>query len=39
MQSLSEKYRPSTWEGVIGQPKAIREIQTAARDGFGGKAF
>lgn len=36
---LYEKYRPQTFEQVIGQEKAIRQIQLAGRMGFGGKAF
>jgi len=36
---LYEKYRPQTFEEVIGQDKAIRQIRLAGRTGFGGKAF
>ena len=36
---LYEKYRPQTFEEVLGQDKAIRQIQLAGRTGFGGKAF
>jgi DNA polymerase-3 subunit gamma/tau len=36
---LYEKYRPQMFEQVIGQEKAIRQIQLAGRTGFGGKAF
>jgi replication-associated recombination protein RarA len=37
--NLYERYRPTTFEHVIGQDKAIRQIQLAGRTGFGGKAF
>lgn len=37
--NLYEQYRPTTFEQVIGQDKAIRQIQLAGRTGFGGKAF
>ena len=36
---LYEKYRPQTFEQVLGQDKAIRQIQLAGRTGFGGRAF
>jgi DNA polymerase-3 subunit gamma/tau len=36
---LYEKYRPQTFAEVLGQDKAIRQIQFAGRTGFGGKAF
>jgi replication-associated recombination protein RarA len=36
---LYEKYRPQSFEQVIGQDKAIRQIKLAGRTGFGGKAF
>jgi len=36
---LYEKYRPQTFEQVLGQDKAIRQIRLAGRTGFGGKAF
>jgi DNA polymerase-3 subunit gamma/tau len=36
---LYEKYRPQTFEQVIGQDKAIRQIRLAGGKGFGGKAF
>ena len=40
MQSLFEQYRPTTWDDVVGQGKAIRQIQTVAkRGGLGGRAF
>ena len=37
--NLYERYRPQTFEQVLGQSKAIRQIQLAGRTGFGGKAF
>jgi len=36
---LYEKYRPQTFEQVLGQDKAIRTIRLAGKTGFGGKAF
>ena len=39
MKPLYEKYRPQTWEEVIGQDKAIERIRTAGRRGFGGRAY
>jgi replication-associated recombination protein RarA len=36
---LYEKYRPQTFEQVIGQDKAIRQIRLVGGKGFGGKAF
>jgi len=37
--NLYERYRPQTFEQVLGQDKAIRQIRLAGRTGFGGKAF
>jgi len=37
--NLYDKYRPNDFDGVLGQDKAIRQIQLAGRTGFGGKAF
>jgi replication-associated recombination protein RarA len=37
--NLYERYRPQTFEQVIGQDKAIRQIRLAGKTGFGGKAF
>jgi replication-associated recombination protein RarA len=37
--NLYEQYRPLTFEQVIGQDKAVRQIRLAGRTGFGGKAF
>ena len=40
MKSLFEKYRPSTWNEVIGQDKAVSALQRIkARGGFGGRAY
>ena len=36
---LYEKYRPQTFAEVLGQDKAVKQIQLAGRTGFGGKAF
>jgi len=36
---LYEKYRPQTFGEVLGQDRAVRQIQLAGRTGFGGKAF
>jgi replication-associated recombination protein RarA len=39
-QFLPDKYRPRTWAEVIGQEKAIKQIQTIAkRSGYGGRAW
>lgn len=37
--NLYERYRPQTFDDVLGQDKAIRQIRLAGRTGFGGKAF
>jgi DNA polymerase III gamma/tau subunit len=37
--NLYEKYRPQTFEQVLGQDKAIKQIRLAGKTGFGGKAF
>lgn len=38
--NLSEKYRPSSWQEVIGQPKAIETIQRLqSSSGIGGRAL
>lgn len=39
MQPLYEQYRPHTWDDVVGQEKAIRQIRTVARRGIGGRAW
>ena len=39
MQPLHEQYRPRTWSDVIGQPKALKTVQTLAKRGLTGRAF
>ena len=39
MNPLHEQYRPTTWDDVIGQDRAIAKIRTVARRGLGGRAF
>ena len=40
MKSLFEKYRPASWEQVIGQPKAVSALlRLRERGGFGGRAY
>jgi DNA polymerase III gamma/tau subunit len=39
MRPLYERYRPQTWNEVIGQDKAIERIRTAGRRGFGSRAY
>lgn len=39
MKTLFEQYRPATFEQVIGQEKAIGQLQTIGRRGFGGNAI
>ena len=36
---LFEEYRPTTWEQVIGQDKAIQKIKVIGRRGLGGRAY
>jgi replication-associated recombination protein RarA len=36
---LFEEYRPTTWEQVIGQEKAVKKIEVLSRRGIGGRAF
>ena len=36
---LYEEYRPSSWEQVIGQEKAVKRLRAIGRRGYGGKAF
>lgn len=39
-QPLYEKYRPCSWDDVVGQNKAVKRLQTLeACSGFGGRAF
>ena len=40
MQALYEQYRPTTWDGVVGQEKAVKRINTIRkRGGLGGRAY
>ena len=36
---LHEKYRPAAFEDVVGQAKAVRQIQATGKRGYAGKAF
>jgi len=39
MKPLYEKYRPQSFEDVVGQDKAIARIRQIASRGVGGRAF
>jgi len=39
MPALYEQYRPTTWEAVVGQDKAVAVLQAAAKRGAGGRAY
>ena len=39
MNPLHEQYRPTTWDDVAGQDKAIAKVRIVARRGLGGRAF
>lgn len=39
MQQLYEKYRPSTLDGVLGQPKAVKKVKLLLARSWGGRAF
>ena len=39
MTALHEQYRPTTWDDVVGQNRAIAKVRTVARRGLGGRAF
>ena len=39
MKPLYEQYRPTSWEDVAGQDKAVQRIRTLARRGLGGRAY
>ena len=39
MQPLHEQYRPTCFDDVAGQDKAVRTIQTLAKRGLTGRAF
>jgi DNA polymerase-3 subunit gamma/tau len=36
---LHEQYRPKSWAEVVGQDRAIRQIETLKRRGLGGRAY
>ena len=36
---LYEKYRPQSWDAVIGQDKAVRRLRRSSLDQIGGQAF
>ena len=36
---LFEKYNPTTWSQVVGQPAALRQIELLRRNGLGGRAY
>lgn len=38
-QSLYEQYRPTSWDEVVGQDKAIKQITIIKRRGLSGKAY
>lgn len=37
--NLYEKHRPTTFDEVLGQDRAVKQIRLAGRTGYGGKAF
>lgn len=39
MNALYEQFRPTTWDQVIGQPKAVATVRRLADRGLGGRAF
>ena len=39
MAMLYEKYRPRTLDQVVGQGKAVKQIKTLLRRGWGGRAW
>lgn len=39
MPSLFEKYRPSCWDDVVGQDKAVSRCRKLCQRGLGGQAF
>src|SRR5688572_24454064 len=36
---LHEHYRPQAWSEVVGQDKALRQLETLRRRGLGGRAY
>ncbi len=39
MISLFEKFRPQTFDQVVGQDKALARLKVATRNGYGGRAY
>ncbi|MFC1764850.1 hypothetical protein ACFL6U_22610 [Planctomycetota bacterium] len=39
METLSDKYRPSTFDEVLGQDKAVRKVNLLLERGWGGRAW
>ncbi len=39
MASLSEKYRPRHFAGVVGQARAVKQVQVVLARGWGGRAW
>ena len=39
MQPLYEQYRPRHWSEIVGQPKAIRSIETLRKRGLAGRVY
>lgn len=37
--NLHEKYRPVSWSDVVGQSKAVAQLQRIGQSGFGGRAY
>jgi DNA polymerase III gamma/tau subunit len=36
---LTERYRPQTWDDVVGQDKAVARLRALAQRGLGGRAY
>lgn len=36
---LADKYKPRTWDDVLGQPKAVKIMRRMAENGIGGRAY
>ena len=39
MQPLTEKHRPATFAGVVGQDKIVRKLETVRQRGLAGRAY
>ena len=39
MNALHERFRPATFADVVGQDKALRQIQAVLSRGWGGRAW